>query len=206
MTHNNQNLQVSYKKISNLKPYANNARTHSKEQIKQIADSIKVFGFTNPILIDKNDNIIAGHGRLEGAKLLGMDTVPTILLEHLTEEQKKAYIIADNRLAEKAGWDKEILALELQGLMKIDLDFDLTITGFDMPEVDIMIQELSEENTEEDDIPDVDEGIPPVTQKGDLWQLGEHFIYCGDSLKVIVIKLFCRIGNQTSFLQIHHIT
>jgi DNA modification methylase len=176
-------LKVSYKKLIDLKPYANNARTHSKEQVKQIADSIKTFGFTNPVLIDKSYNIVAGHGRLEGAKLLGMDSVPTILLEHLTEAQKKAYIIADNRLAEKAGWDKEILAIELQGLLEIDLDFDLSITGFEMPEIDLMIQDLSCVEDEEEYIPEINESIPPITKLGDVWQLGDQRIYCGDSLK-----------------------
>jgi ParB-like chromosome segregation protein Spo0J len=114
--------------LSRLTPYKNNARTHSKKQIRQIAKSIKRFGFTNPVLIDDAGEIIAGHGRVEAAKLLGLAAVPTIRLSHLSETEKRAYILADNRLAEKAGWDREILAIELQGL--IELDFDVELTGF----------------------------------------------------------------------------
>lgn len=175
------NLIITYRLPSELKPYARNARTHSKQQVRQIADSIRTFGFTNPILLDKDDGIIAGHGRVEAAKMLEMKEVPTILLDHLTDAQKRAYIIADNKLAEKAGWDESILAIELQNLMEMNLDFNITLTGFEMPEIDIMIQGLS------DDTPDAADEIPeppaePITQTGDLWQLGEHFIFCGNSL------------------------
>ena len=119
-----------------LRPYAGNARTHSPKQIKQIARSIERFGFNNPVLVDDDDQIIAGHGRVEAAKLLNMKTVPTVRLSHLSETEKKAYILADNRLAEKAGWDNEVLAIELQGL--VDLGFDVLLTGFEPAEVDII--------------------------------------------------------------------
>jgi hypothetical protein len=120
------------------------ARTHSKRQIRQIANSIKKFGFCNPILIDDVKQIIAGHGRVEAAKLLGIDAVPTCRLSHLSEADKRAYILADNRLAEKAGRDKELLAIELQGL--IDLNVDLELTGFEMPEIDVLLEEAREAN------------------------------------------------------------
>src|SRR5882672_160904 len=116
-------MNVEYTSIQELKPYVGNARTHSKRQIRQIAASIDKFGFCNPVLIDDEKQIIAGHGRVEAAKLLGIDSVPTVRLSHLSEAQKRAYVLADNRLAEKAGWDKQILQIELQGL--IDLDFNV---------------------------------------------------------------------------------
>jgi ParB-like chromosome segregation protein Spo0J len=120
-----------------LRPYPGNARTHSPKQIKQIARSIERFSFNNPVLVDDDDQIIAGTGRVEAAKLLGLKTVPTVRLSHLSETEKKAYILADNRLAEKAGWDNEVLAIELQGL--VDLGFDVLLTGFEPAEVDIII-------------------------------------------------------------------
>src|SRR5665213_294795 len=123
-------LTLTYLPIDALTPYSRNARTHSKPQIRQIAVSMQTFGFTNPVLIAGNNTIIAGHGRVEAAKLLGMDQVPTIRLENLTEDQIRAYVIADNRLAEKAGWDHSILSIELQHLLTLDGDFDVTITGF----------------------------------------------------------------------------
>src|SRR6516164_9155939 len=116
-------MKIEYTSVRELRPYLNNARTHSKKQIRQIANSIAKFGFCNPVLIDDAKQIIAGHGRVEAAKLLGVDAVPTCRLSHLSEADKRAYILADNRLAERAGWDRELLAIELQGL--IDLDFEV---------------------------------------------------------------------------------
>src|ERR1700688_3626116 len=121
-------LAIAYLQTQTLVPFDSNARTHSAKQVKQIADSISVFGFNNPILVDRHCRIIAGHGRVQAAKLLGLSTVPTIRLEHLTEQQKRAYIIADNRLAEKAGWDRQILAIEFQHLFELNIDFELEIT------------------------------------------------------------------------------
>ena len=129
---------------ASLRPHPNNARTHSNKQIRQIADSIKKFGFCNPVLIDDAKQIIAGHGRVEAAKLLGIDAVPTCRLSHLSEADKRAYILADNKLAEKAGWDRELLAIELQGL--IDLDFEIELTGFEMPEIDLILEDAREAN------------------------------------------------------------
>jgi ParB-like chromosome segregation protein Spo0J len=132
-------LQIRYQPWSALQPNPHNSRTHSKRQIRQIADSMKAFGFTNPILLDESNTIIAGHGRVEAAKLLGLAQVPTIRLENLSPEQIRAYVIADNRLAEKAGWDKAILAIELQHLLTIDSEFDVTVTGFEIPEIDLLL-------------------------------------------------------------------
>ncbi len=128
-----------YRGISTLKPWARNARTHSKKQIKQLANSIETFGFTNPILIDKNSSILAGHGRVEAAKQLGRSEVPCIRIEHMTEAQKRAYVLADNKLALNAGWDEDLLAEELGELLSLDLDFDIDITGFSIAEVDNLI-------------------------------------------------------------------
>lgn len=175
-------LQIIQKPPTALRPYARNARTHSPKQIAEIAASIKTFGFNNPVLIDKNDVIVAGHGRVEAAKQLGLATVPTIRLEHLTEAQKRAYILADNKLAEKAGWHREILAIELQHLTEIDLDFDISVTGFELPEIDVLIQDLDAKETEVDPADDVPlvEG-PAVTRLGDVWQIGSHRLICGDA-------------------------
>lgn len=176
---NTDELAITYQQIAVLKPYLRNARTHSKHQIRQIANSIKEFGFTNPILVDSNNTIIAGHGRWEAARLLGTEKVPTVRLESLTENQIRAYILADNKLAENAGWDPAILAIELQHLMTID-DFDVTITGFEIPEIDLILQEPDTEGPEE-----IHEDIlgPAVTRPGDLWKLGNHRLLCGNALE-----------------------
>src|SRR6516164_4196420 len=142
--------------VNKLKPSKTNARTHSRKQIRQIADCIKRFGFNNPVLVDDADVIIAGHGRAEAAKLLRLTEVPTLRLSHLSAADKRAYIIADNRLAEKAGWDREILAIELQGL--IDLDFDVELTGFDMGDIELILHDAEEARQEsagaEDEVPE----------------------------------------------------
>jgi DNA modification methylase len=172
---------ITYQPIARLKTNPNNARTHSKHQIRQIAESIRVFGFTNPVLVDRRNRIIAGHGRVEAAKLLGMTEVPTIRLEDLSEEQVRAYVIADNRLAENSGWDKSILAIELQYLTSLDcFDFDVTITGFEVPEIDLILdsQPKEEQDDPDDNIPETTPET--VTQAGDLWLLGRHRIVCDD--------------------------
>jgi DNA modification methylase len=174
-------LAVVYLPACALVPNPRNARTHSKHQIRQIAASINAFGFTNPVLIDSRNTIIAGHGRVEAAKLLGIDRVPTVRLEGLTQDQIRAYVIADNRLAEKAGWAKEILAIELQHLIALDIDLDITVTGFEIPEIDLILQEANAEQ-ENDDVVDIDEGTQAVTHTGDLWQMGKHRILCGNAL------------------------
>lgn len=185
---NDQNYIITAIAVADLKPYPTNARTHKKSQLKQIAKSIETFGFTNPVLVDANGTIIAGHGRVEAAKMLGLTTVPTIRLDHLTPEQVKAYVIADNRLAEKAGWDKEILALELQHLMELDLSFEVDVTGFSLPEIDLMLQAPSDKKSDKaDEVPEV--ATVPITQLGDIWQLGEHRVYCGSALETTSYKI-----------------
>lgn len=177
-------LHVSYQDVGTLKPCEKNARTHSEKQIQQIKNSIEIFGFTNPIIIDGNNNVIAGNGRLRAAKLLGMMDIPTIRLEHLTEAQKRAYVIADNRLAELAGWDKDILAIELQFLIEQDdLNFDIGVIGFETGEIDVLIDGANKKIDPLDEIPAVDEGKSAITRAGDLWLLGKHRLYCGNSLE-----------------------
>ena len=164
--------------IEKLIPYKNNARTHSDEQIEKIAKSMKEFGFINPILVDGNLNVIAGHGRILGAKKLGMKEVPCLFIEDLTEEQKRAYIIADNRLAEDAGWDKELLKIELEDLK--NMNFDITLTGFELEDFDFSMDETE---VIEDEF---DETVPeePTSKKGEIYKLGKHFLMCGDSTDI----------------------
>ena len=174
-------LKIAYLSPAALQPRASNPRTHSKKQIRKIATSIERFGFNNPVLIDREGYIVAGHGRVEAAKLIGLEKVPTILLEDLTKAEIRAYVIADNRLAELAGWDREMLAIEFQGLLELDIDLDVTITGFETPEIDILIGDLgAEEEDPADDVPEVAEG-PAVTRPGDLWLIGKHRLICGDA-------------------------
>lgn len=165
-----------------LTPYAGNARTHSKKQIQQIARSIERFGFTNPVLIDDANGIIAGHGRVLAAKLIGLDQVPCLRLAHLTETEKRAYVLADNKLALNAGWDKELLAIELQGL--IEADYQVEVTGFSIGEVDAVLQEAREASPTGSDPRDdacPERSAVAVTQPGDIWQLGRHRLICGDA-------------------------
>src|ERR1019366_7241415 len=174
-------LDITYRPITDLKSNPHNARTHSKHQIRQIAESVRTFGCVNRILVSRNDTIVACHGRVAAARLLSMSEVPTIRLEHLSPDQIRAYIIADNRLAEKAGWDKSILAIELQHLASID-DFDVTVTGFEIPEIDLVLDDRTEK-ANADDVFDVVEALETVTRPGDLWQLGKHRILCGNCLQ-----------------------
>lgn len=171
-------MKITTKLVTELIPYVKNSRTHSDEQVAQIAASIKEFGWTNPILVDGDNGIIAGHGRLLAARKLGHKEVPTIELKDLTEAQKKAYIIADNRLAINAGWDNEMLKLEFDQLA--ELGFDLELTGFSFDEIEALNPiELNNGLTDEDEVP----GLPiePTTKVGDIYQLGQHRLMCGDS-------------------------
>jgi len=179
------NISIETMPVSALEPHARNPRTHTKQQVRQIARSIETFGWTNPILIDGSGGVIAGHGRLEAAKLLGLERVPTIRLADMSEAQIRAYVIADNRLAELAGWDDELLAIELQALSEIDLDFDIQITGFATAEIDGLIAGLNGtgDDDEADRLPEIDETTPPITQPGDLWLLGRHRLLCADATK-----------------------
>lgn len=166
-------MKIVYKKVNDLIPYINNSRTHSEEQINQIVASINEFGFTNPLLIDEKDNIIAGHGRLLASKKLKMEEVPCIVLSGLTEAQKKAYIIADNKMALNAGWDDELLKLELENLK--ELDFDLELTGFNVDELDDIFQVEEEQEIVEDDF-DIEPPEEPKAKLGDIYQLGKWVI------------------------------
>jgi DNA modification methylase len=172
------NLKIVYSKVSTLLPYARNSRTHTDAQVAQIAASIKEFGFTNPVLIDATDSIIAGHGRLLAARKLGMTDVPCLRLGHLSEIQKRAYVIADNKLALNAGWDNEMLALEMGELT--ELGFDLDLTGFTPDEIDALTPiKVNEGLTDPDDAPPLPE--TPRTRLGDIWVMGKHRLLCGDS-------------------------
>lgn len=174
-------LTVIYRDPKTLKPRATNPRTHSKKQIEKLKRSIQEFGFVRPILIDGDGGIIAGHGSTLAAIALGMTDIPTVRVDHLSPEQIRAYVIADNKLAEEAGWDRQLLALELK---ELSLNFDLTLTGFELPEVDLLLGELEVSGADAaDEVPELDEKEPPVTRAGDLWKIGEHFLFCGDSTK-----------------------
>lgn len=177
-----------YKRVSlsSLIPYARNSRTHSPEQVAQIASSMKEFGFTNPVLIDEKGGIIAGHGRVLAAQKLGIEEVPAIELSHLTETQKRAYVITDNKLALNAGWDDEMLRLEFDELK--EAGFDLELTGFTLEEIDgLQINEITEGLTDEDAVPEVPEN--PVSKLGDVWILGNHRLMCGDSTSIDAVEL-----------------
>ena len=172
-------LNVQQIELEQLVPYARNARTHSESQVAQIAGSIAEFGFVNPVLVGGDNIIIAGHGRVMAAKKLGLQTVPTIKLDHLTENQRRALVIADNKIAENAGWDEELLRLELQNLA--DEDFDLDLLGFDDVELDDLLASLDDDEAAalDENIPEVQEN--PVSRTGDIWIMGEHRLLCGDS-------------------------
>jgi len=175
--------------IEKLIPYAKNSRTHSDEQVAQLAGSIKEFGFNNPVLIGQDDIIIAGHGRVMAARKLGMTEVPCIRLEHLTETQRKAYIIADNRLALNAGWDNELLTIELNDLLEDG--FALDILGFDADELKNLLDPVkpTEGLTDEDEVPEVPE--EPKTKPGDIYRLGKHRLMCGDSTSIDALEKLC---------------
>lgn len=169
--------------VTTLRPWAKNARTHSKKQLKQIAESIRTFGFTNPVLVDGANTILAGHGHVEAAKLIGMVAVPCVRLENMTPDQKRAYVLADNKLALNAGWDEELLAEELKALLDVDLDFDVEITGFSVAEIDSLVEGLIPEEPGDPD----DDVVPSVDsdrrcRAGDIWQLGMHRLICGSAL------------------------
>lgn len=176
-------LAIKYKDPRKLKPRLRNPRTHTPRQIKQIATSIQEFGFINPILVDGSDGIVAGHARVAAAISLGMTDAPTVRVDHLSPTQIRAYVIADNRLAENAGWDPNLLALELQEL-SVQPNFDVTVTGFEMAEIDLVVGEASDNGPDEADaIPEIDRSLPAVSRSGDCWQIGDHFLLCGDALK-----------------------
>jgi DNA modification methylase len=175
-------LIVEYRPAASLAPYANNARTHSRPQVRKLMRSIETFGFVNPVLINRDNMIIAGHGRVEAAKLLGMAEIPTIRLGNLTEDQVRALILADNKIALDAGWNPELLRVELQYLLTVEDTIDISLTGFEIPEIDLIIGDSKPKEDPADDLNGLGSG-PSVTQTGDLWQLGQHRILCGNSLE-----------------------
>jgi DNA modification methylase len=177
--------KIEWLSVETLIPYAKNARTHSDEQVAQIAGSIKEFGFNNPVLVDKDNSVIAGHGRLMAARKLGMDKVPVVQLGHMTEAQRKAYVLADNRIALNSGWDAGMLSLELQDLKD---DIDLSLLGFDPDELDALLNPIEETEglTDEDAVPDVPD--EPKTKLGDIYILGNHRLMCGDSTSIDAVE------------------
>ena len=181
-------MNIEYIKTEELQGYKTNTRTHSSEQVQQLANSITEFGFTNPVLIDGERQIIAGHGRLAAAKKLLMDEIPCIVLDHLSDEQRRAYVIADNKLALNAGWDEDLLKLELSALDRVG--FDLSVLGFDVNELSgLVIDEdaITGGLTDEDDVPEVVENS--ISKLGDVWLLGKHRVMCGDSTKTEDVTL-----------------
>lgn len=176
-------LAVSYLPLSALKPYEKNARTHSRKQIGQVAESIRTLGFNVPILVDEDNTVLAGHCRLEAARKLRLDSVPCVRLSHMSKAQKKAFILADNRLGLSAGWDEDILSTELKDLISLDKDFDIGITGFSVAEIDGLVEGITVEepgSPRDDRLPEVAEVA--VTRPGDLWILGTHRLLCGSAL------------------------
>ena len=173
--------------IGKLVPYVNNARTHSKEQITKLRSSLREFGFVNPVIIDREFNVIAGHGRILAAKEENIEQVPCVFVDYLTEEQKKAYILADNRFALDAGWDEEMLRVEMEALQ--GMDFDVSLTGFDEAEIAALLS-LDDGEAQEDDF-DEDAALQaePFVKAGDLWLLGKHRLLCGDATKPEDVKL-----------------
>jgi DNA modification methylase len=175
-----QNLKIEYISTAAVLRNERNARTHSRQQVRQIEASIRAFGFTNPLLIDEANILIAGHGRLEAAHRLGLELVPAIRLAHLSELEKRAFMLADNKIALNAGWDLDLLAQELVDLSSMDLSFDLELTGFETAEIDLLIGD-DDGAMEAEPVPEPDPGQPVFTQPGDIWQLGPHRVMCGNA-------------------------
>jgi DNA modification methylase len=191
-------LAITYRKVSELKLDAKNPRKHTPHQIAQIARSMQQFGFVSPILINRLGTVVAGHGRLLACEKLGWPEAPTIPLDHLTEAQARAYMIADNRLTENSQWDDQLLALQLKELSDLDLDFTLDITGFEMPEIDLRIEQLNSPDDDDeraDQIPENSDG-PVVTRPGDEWILNQHRVSCGSALDVSALEHL--LGNRSA--------
>ena len=180
-------LSIAYEPLSSLRPDPRNPRIHSEKQVRQIAQSISTFGFISPVLVDRDFNVVAGHGRVLAAKLLELERVPTIRLEHLSENQRRAFMIADNRLTENAAWDERLLGEQLKILSESEIDFSLEITGFHMAEIDIFIEGVSGETITKSDAADTlpeDADLPQVGRTGDCWLLGKHRVLCGNALEM----------------------
>jgi len=187
---------IEWVDVENLIPYAKNARTHDEAQVAQIAGSIKEFGFNNPVLVSADNGIIAGHGRVMAARKIGMDKVPVVRLDHLTETQRKAYILADNRIAMNSDWDKELLKIEFEEL-KID-GVDIESLGFDSSEIDELLEiEQTDGLTDDDAVPEIPE--EPITKLGDVWILGNHRLMCGDSTSIDAVDTLMD-GNKVDLI------
>ena len=187
-------LHIQMKRVEDVVPNKKNVRTHSKRQIELIAKSIEAFGFNCPILVDSENTLLSGHARHAAAKLLGLEEIPTIRIEHLTEPQARAFMIADNRLTERGGWDEQLLAMEFKDLSELDLNFELDVTGFEVPEVDFYLQQTREPPDQAEPDTGILPSKPPVSRTGDLWQLGNHLIICGDALEDEPYQ--CVMGGQ----------
>jgi len=173
-------IQIQYRAVPDLLLDARNPRQHSQRQVNQLADSIREFGFVMPVVADDSGHVVIGHGRVLAAKKLGMPRIPVVEIKHLSQAQLKALRIADNKLAQNAHWDERLLGESLLELKELDRDFDLSITGFSLPEIDLAIQKLSEEPVEDIDDSTSVTGVP-VCQVGDIWELDGHRVHCGDA-------------------------
>ena len=190
---------VQYASIASLCPNPHNARRHGRKQLELICRSIEEFGFNVPLLIDGEGNILAGHGRFEAAKRLGLETVPVICLAHLSESERRAFMLADNRIAELSHWDENALALELQSILELDQDLDITVTGFDTADIDLAIQSLEPDPPDDpdDEVPEL--AAKPISQPGDLWHCGVHRLFCGDATQ---LKNCRRLVGRTKIRQV----
>jgi len=180
-------LAIAYEPLSSLRPDRWNPRIHSDKQVRQIAQSIKIFGFNVPVLVDRDLNVVAGHGRVLAAKLLELERVPVIRLERLSEHQRRAFVIADNRLTENASWDDRLLGEQLKILSESEIDFSLEVTGLEMGTIDLLIESVSGEVDGESDTADIlpeDTNLPQVSRTGDCWLLGKHRVLCGNALEM----------------------
>jgi DNA modification methylase len=174
---------IEMQPLQDLKPSPRNARTHRPKQVQQIAASIEAFGFLVPIIVDEDGTILAGHGRAAAARLLKMDRVPTVAVRHLTPTRKRAFVLADNRLAELAGWDEDLLTVELGELASLELDFPFEVTGFDTVDLDGLEGSGVQKTAPQEVVPELDRKVPPVSAMGELWQLGPHRLFCGNALE-----------------------
>jgi hypothetical protein len=174
---------IEHRAVKDLKVNGRNARSHDGRQVQQIAASMREFGWLVPIVVDEEDTVLAGHGRLRAAPLLNIGTVPTIQVKHLTPERKRAFMLADNRLAELAEWDEDLLTIELKELSGLEFDFDFEITGFETKDLDRLEGAAAAKPAEVEVVPELDRDHPPVSSLGDLWRLGSHLLLCGNALE-----------------------
>jgi ParB-like chromosome segregation protein Spo0J len=174
---------VTVRAVDDLKANPRNARTHSAQQVEQIAASVREFGWITPIVVDEDGVVLAGHGRLQAARLLGLTGVPTVQVKHLTAERKRAFMLADNRLAELAGWDESLLTIELKELSDLSIDFDFEVTGFGTVDLDRLEAPAPVKPSKQEVVPEMERDRPAVSALGDLWKLGPHLLLCGSALE-----------------------